>query len=319
MRRRDISFNAIGAALRRFVGNILAPCLYCVYVLQLLAIIIAEAIRDGFALFFYFAIHSLRPFHLIRTVHAAHGRFCAQQVDKAKQYLLERQEATKSRFCYLSQRSCETTERLISESLDGDWFHRVLGGLPLIETQKMPPEQKASEPRPATTQEPASLKTARIPSVSRKDKFPRIFALVQPAASAPLPPQNKIAKKSFRLARAVTPASTRVTNASSTSSKKSIVSLSDLRNPWADQKKPLGKSLSGSSLRESSLEALQTAPSGSTQPNVPEKIVDGKLTVPALSAQVSIAKPALTGRSIRSKIIEFEATPPDLPPPFPDR
>lgn len=240
--------------MRRFSGNILAPTLYCIYVFQLLAIISTEAVRDGFALLFFFVLHSFRPFYCLRKVHAAQGRFSAQQVDKAKKYLLERQEATKNRFCHLPQRSSETCERIISASLSGDWLHQVLGGLPLINTQNMQPEKKPpvqKTPSSGKKAEPTARNSAKSSTGSGKDKFPRIFALVKPAASAPLPPRSKITKKSFQLATAATPASEKPAgNVSSASSKKSIVSISDLRNPWADHKQT--KAQSGNQASEKS-------------------------------------------------------------------
>lgn len=377
MRRLDLSLNAIGAAMRRLSGNILAPTLYCIYVLQLLAIISTEAVRDGFALLFFFVIHSFRPFYCLRKIHAAQGRFSAQQMEKAKKYLLEQQEATKNRFCYLPQRSSETSERIISASLSGDWFHQVLGGLPLINTQNMQPEKKppAQKSAPSGKEKPPSGKekppsgkekssgekekpvTTRNSASSGKDKFPRLFALVKPAASAPIPPRQKITT-TFQLARVGPPTLEKGGNVSSASSKRSIESIYDLRNPWADQRGT--KAQSGTSAKpedsahlESSA-SLKTARSGNhsekakSQEKVQEapekgqrikeeevqKVLEfqgmGQEKTEKAQIQKSLEKSipeirqlypqtAPSGSSIRSKIIQFEKLPPGAPPAFPER
>lgn len=325
MRRVDLSLNAIGAALRRLAGNILAPTLYCIYVLQLLAIITTEAIRDGFALFFLFAVHFWRPCYVLRKVHAAQGRFSAQQVDKAKKYLLERQEATKNRFCYLPQRSSETSERIISASLSGDWLHQVLGGLPLIETQNMQPEKKVPVQKAGSSNVTESVSVVRNSAVPSKDKFPRLFALVKPAASAPLPPRSRFARRSFQLARAATPASEKVAEKiSSASSKKSIVSISDLRNPWVDQKQvesTTENSTEGRSCHDESSQSLKTASSRNGDEKAQLETTQSEKAQIQSETHSGKAKPGtpLSGNKIRSKIIQFESSPSDFPPAVPDR
>ncbi|EEQ37031.1 predicted protein [Clavispora lusitaniae ATCC 42720] len=252
--RIDLSLNSIGAAMRRLAGNVLAPSLYCIYVLQLLVIIVLEASRDTIAGWFKLAICSLRPFYCYKKVRDAQGRFSAEQCERTKLYFSTSWAAVKSRFCDLPQKSSESSEKIIGATLSGDWLHSVLGGLPLISSRNMEGSQgsrnsmKTAAPQnmnddtKTTRKENGNKETLQSKQAKPQKSqvaFPRLFSITKPAASAPVPSAPKLLKSKgpFHSAepaswktRALFPskANTAISDSSST--------VSEFRNPWTEQK-----------------------------------------------------------------------------------
>lgn len=237
--RIDLSLNSIGAAMRRLAGNVLAPSLYCIYVLQLLVIIVLEASRDTIAGWFKLAICSLRPFYCYKKVRDAQGRFSAEQCERTKLYFLTSWAAVKSRFCDLPQKLLETSEKIIGATLSGDWLHSVLGGLPLISSRNM--EGSQGSRNSMKTAAPQNMnddtKTTRKENGNKETLQSKQAKPQKSQAAVPLAPKLLKLKGPFHLAepaswktRALFPskANTAISDSSST--------VSEFRNPWTEQK-----------------------------------------------------------------------------------